>query len=147
MYPLLQRWAAAIDKRQRQWADYLNRKTEKYSKRSKQIVLAAFCLLFGSSSVYIIFRAIENPSGRIAIEKMSFPKYVTSSDTINRFQAVSVLTEKQYQNIQRFRKYMDSLQTTKAGMIKYESIIKARPGLMDSIDFIEQVYRQQTKTK
>lgn len=147
MRPVFHRWAAAIDRKQRQCADYLNRKTEMYSKRSKQIVLAAFCLLFGSSSIYIIFQAIESPSGKITIEKMSFPKYATGSDTARSFQPIPVLTEKQHQRIQRFRKYMDSLQTTKAGQIKYDSIIKARPGLMDSIDFIEQVYREQTKTK
>lgn len=147
MRPVFHRWAAAIDKKQRQCAGYLNRKTEKYNKRSKQIVLAAFCLLFGSSSIYIIVRAIESPSGKITIEKMSFPKYATGSDTTSGFQPIPVLTEKQHQRIQRFKKYMDSLQTTKAGQIKYDSIIKARPGLMDSIDFIEQVYREQTKTK
>ena len=147
MHPIWQRWAAIIDKRQRKWAIYLNHKAEKYSNRSKQIYLALFCLLFGGSSIYIIVRAIESPFGNLRVEKMSVPKYATESDTISAFQSMPVLTEKQYHNIQQFRKYMDSLQLTKAGKIKHDSIMKSRPGLMDSIDFIEQVYWQQIKTK
>ncbi|MFT3749148.1 MAG: hypothetical protein QM768_12555 [Agriterribacter sp.] len=147
LHPVWQRWAAAIDKRQRRWANCLNQQVERYSKRSKQILLAIFCILFGSSSTYIIVRAIENPSGRVSIEKMSFPAYATGTDTTSTFQPTPVLTESQYRNIQRFKKYMDNLQTTTAGKIKYDSIIKARPGLIDSIVFIEQIYRQQVKTK
>lgn len=147
IHTVWQRWAAAIDKKQRKCAVYLNQKAEKYSKRYKQICLALFCLLAGGSSIYIAIRAIENPSGKLRIEKMSVPKYAMEGDTISAFQPMPVLTETQYHNIQQFKKYMDSLQTTKAGKIKHDSIMKTRPGLMDSIDFIEQIYLQQVKTK
>ena len=147
LHPVWQRWATAIDKRQRRWAILLNQQAEKYSKQSKQIFLVIFCVLFGGGSIYIMVRAIENPSGRLRIERMSFPRYATGSDTSSTFQPTVVLTEKQYRNIQRFKKYMDSLQTTTAGKLKYDSIIKTRPGLIDSIVFIEQIYRQQVKTK
>lgn len=146
MQPVWQRWTAATDRKQRKWADYLNHKAEKYSKRSKQTCLAFFCLFAGGGSIYMAIRAIENPSGKLRIEKMSVPKYAMGSDTISAFQPTAVLTEKQYHNIQRFKKYMDSLQTTKAGKSKYDSILKARPGLTDSIYFIEQVYHWQVKT-
>jgi len=147
MHPVWQRWATAVDKRQRKWATYLNQKAGKCNKRSKQIYLALFCLFFGGSSIYIIIRAIDNPSGKIRIEKVSFPKYATGREPISTFHPVPVLTEKQYRNIQRFKEYMDSLQTSKTGKVKFDSIMKARPGLMDSVDFIEQVYRKQIKTK
>lgn len=145
MHPIWQRWAASIDKRQQKCAAYLNHKAEKYSRRCKQICLALFCLFAGGSSINIAIRAFENPSGKVMIEKMSFPKYVRGGDSISTFDPVPVLTEKQYRNIQRFKKYMDSLQTSKAGKIKFDSIMKARPGLMDSVDFIEQVYRKEVK--
>lgn len=147
MHTVWQRWALAIDKRQRKCASYLNHKAEKYSKRCKQICLALFCLFAGGSSTYIAIRAIENPSGKLRIEKISVPKYAMERDSISAFQSMPVLTEKQYHNIQQFKKYMVSLELTKAGKIKHDSIMKTRPGLMDSIAFIEQVYRQQIKTK
>lgn len=147
MHTVWQQWAAAIDKKQRKYAIYLNHKAEKYSKRYKQICLALFCLLTGGSSIYIAVRAIENPPGKLRIEKMSVPKYAMEGDTISAFQFMPVFTEKQYHNIQQFKKCMDSLQTTKEGKIKHDSIMKTRPGLMDSVDFIEQGYRQQLKTK
>lgn len=147
LHPVWQRWAIAIDKRQRRWATLLNQQAEKYSKRSKKTLLVIFCILFGGGSIYIMVRAIENPSEKLKIERMSFPRYATGADASSNFQPTVVLTEKQYRNIQRFKKYMDSLQTTTAGKIKYDSIIQARPGLIDSIVFIEQIYRQQVKTK
>lgn len=147
LHPVWQRWATAIDKKQRKWATLLNQQAEKYSKQSKQILLVIFCLLFGGGSIFIMVRAIENPSEKLKIEKMSFPGYATGADTSSTFQPTAVLTEKQYRNIQRFKRYMDSLQNTTAGKIKYDSIIKARPGLIDSIVFIEQIYQQQVKTK
>lgn len=145
MQPVWQRWAAVIEKRQRKCANYLNHKAERYSKRSKQICLAIFCLLAGGGSIHIAIRAFENPSGKLRIEKMSVPGYAIESDTISAFQPAMVLTERQYHNIQQFKKYMDSLQTSKAGKLKYDSILAVRQGLMDSIDFIEQVYQQQVK--
>lgn len=145
MQPIWQRCTASIDKRQQIWAAFLNHKAEKYSKRSKQICLALFCLLAGGGSIYIAIRAIKNPTAKMRIEKTSVPGYATENDTINSFQPSAVLTEEQYHNIQRFKKYTDSLQTTKAGKVKYDSILKARPGLTDSIDIIEQVYHLQVK--
>lgn len=143
MQPVWQRWAATIARKQRKWANYLNKKAGKYNKRSKQICLALFCLLAGGSSICIAIRAVESPSGKLRGEKMSVPGYAMGSDTVSAFQPTAVLTEKQYRNIQRFKKYMDSLQTTKAGKVKYDSILTSRPGLTDSIDFIEQVYQWQ----
>ena len=140
-----QRCTASIEKIQRKWAAYLNHNTEQYSKRSKQICLAFFCLLAGGGSISVAIRAIEHPSGKLRIEKMSVPKYAMARDTVSAFQPTAVLTKKQYRNIQRFKKYMDSLQTTKTGKVKYDSILNARPGLIDSISFIEQVYHWQVK--
>lgn len=147
MHAVWHQWATAIEKRQRKCSDYLNNKAEKYSKRYKQICLVLFCLLAGGCSFYIAIRAIENPSGKLMIEKMSVPKYAMEDDTVSAFLPTPVLTEKQYHNIQQFKKYMNSLQITKVGKIKHDSIMKTRPGLMDSIDFIEKVYQQQIKTR
>lgn len=145
MQPVWQRWAAAIDGKQRKCANYLNHKAEKYSKRSKQTCLALFCLLAGGGSIHFAIRAFKNPSGKLRIEKMSVPGYATQSDATGAFQPMVLLTEKQYHNIQQFKKHMDSLQTTRSGKVKYDSILAVRHGLMDSIDFIEQAYQWQIK--
>ena len=136
-----------VDKQQHKWADYLNGKTEKISKRSKLTWLLLFCFVFGGSSVFLIVRGLDNKTAKIQIERMSFPAYVISYDTTIDFVPLPVLTGNGYRNIQRFKQLMDSLQLTATGKIKYDSICKARPGFMDSISFVEQIYQQQLKSK
>ncbi len=138
---------ARIDKEQHKWANYLNGKTAKTSQTSKLIGLILFCLLFGGSSILLIVRGFNNKSENVKIEKISVLSYVITKDTANAFIPVPILTSKEYRNIQRFKKSMDSLQTTSEGKLKYDSICKARPGLMDSIDYTEQIFLHQLKSK
>lgn len=55
----------------------------------------------------------------------------------NRF----VLPSGEYERIHRFRLYMDSLSANPSGKKAYDSILLYRPGLMDSVLFIEKHYR------
>lgn len=147
MYPVFQRLAGAIDKRQRKWAAWLGNKTDKLSQSVKLYSLVLFCFLFGGGSIYLIVNAIGDNTERLFIEKMSFPAYAIEKDSTAYLKQLPLLTEKEYQNIQRFKQYMDSLQRTPTAKTTYDSIIKARPGLMDSIAFIEHFYHEQLKSK
>ena len=137
---------ARIDKEQHKWADYLNGKTAKTSHTSKLIGLILVCFLFGGSSISLIVHGF-NKSENVKIEKISVPLYVITKDTANAFIPVPILTSKEYRNIQRFKKSMDSLQTTAEGKLKYDSIYKARPGLMDSVEYTEQLFFNQQNSK
>jgi hypothetical protein len=44
-------------------------------------------------------------------------------------------------NVAAFRRYMDDLRSTPAGSRVRDSILRARPGLMDSINAIESLYK------
>jgi hypothetical protein len=46
-----------INRRQRQIAVYLDRKTQHWNKASKMILLIAICLLFGGASLWLLIRA------------------------------------------------------------------------------------------
>ncbi|HEY8929586.1 MAG TPA: hypothetical protein VIM55_10375 [Mucilaginibacter sp.] len=52
------RIALAIIRRQARIADYLNRKTAYWDKRSKLIALALFSLAFGGLSLYILLTSL-----------------------------------------------------------------------------------------
>ena len=52
------------------------------------------------------------------------------------------VSEAEYSRIKRFRVYMDGLARSPAGKTLYDSIIHHRPGLMDSVWFIENYYQQ-----
>lgn len=49
----------AIIKKQRQFADCLNRKTQHWDRASKLILLLAICLVFGGASLWLLIRAIH----------------------------------------------------------------------------------------
>ncbi len=136
-----------FDKEQHKWADYLNGKTANKSRISILIGLAIFCIFFGGSSVLLILGGFKNNTAKVVIQKITVPGYVITTDTANSFYPLAILTNKQYKNIQRFKKAMDSLQTTVEGKLKFDSICKARPGLMDSVAYTEQIFLQQSNSK
>ena len=139
------RWKKAIDSRLRKFADFLSIKSEQVTRRSRNFYLGLFCVLFGSASVFVAMRGIGNPFPKLSIERISFPKHATNADPSKVLTPAPFLTEKQYQRILRFETYMDSLQKSVAGKVQYDSIITARPGLMDSLGLVEQLYRNQNK--
>lgn len=49
----------AIIKKQHQFADYLNRKTQHWDRASKLILLLTICLIFGGASFWLLIRAIH----------------------------------------------------------------------------------------
>ena len=53
----------------------------------------------------------------------------------------ATVDEQTYLQIQDFRKYMDSLKLNRAN--EYDSILQARPGLIDSVQALEQIYYSQ----
>lgn len=145
MYTGFQKMGMAVTKQQRKWADYLNGKTKGTSRRSKILALVTFCFLFGGSSVFLMINGIKNSSGNIPVEKISFPSFILDDDDHKHFLPIPVLSDEDMLRIQVFEKYMDSLKWHPTGKLEYDSICKARPGLMDSVAFIKQLFLQQSK--
>ena len=130
---------------QNSFASFMSNRINKQSNRSKRIWLAIFCLMFGGFSIYAFvgaFRDAGNSGKGIKPEQVSVPKYYDRTD--NQIAEPSV-SERDIMRINRFKKYMDSLRAAPKGRPVYDSILKARPGLMDSIQAIEQIYYSQSK--
>lgn len=62
-----------------------------------------------------------------------------------KIRATSIVAKEEYEKIQRFRQYMDSLERSPSGKKLYNSILINRPGLLDSIILIENIYQSQIK--
>ncbi|HMR82950.1 MAG TPA: hypothetical protein PKE30_07455, partial [Niabella sp.] len=101
-----------------------------------------FCLLFGGSSGFTIWHSIRSASGGIRIQTMKVPAHTTIPRNDRNDEAI--LTGPELDRIKSFRRYLDSLQQTKDGRAVYDSIARYRPGLLDSLAFIE--YQLQIKT-
>ena len=145
MYTGFQKMGMAVTNQQRKWADYLNGRTRNTSRHSKILALVTFCFLFGGSSVFLMVSGIKNSSGNIPVEKISFPSFILDDDDHKHFLPIPILNDEDMLRIQVFEKYMDSLKCQPNGKLKYDSICKARLGLMDSVLFLKQLFLQQSK--
>ncbi len=94
-------------------------------------LLIGFCVLSAGLSIYFFVDAIvSKPKARFSIDQVKVPKHFDKSgDEIME----SEMPDDIYQQIQDYKNYMDSLG------------LPIRPGLMDSIRILEEIYLQQHK--
>ena len=130
---------------QQRWADFMQCHTERLSRNGKLIVLSLFCLTAGSLSIYLIASSVTSrkASSFAVIHLKKLPYTVKSGDENTK--ALVIVSKAEYERIQRFRFYMDSLARSPSGKQLHDSILIHRPGLMDSILLIENIYQSQIK--
>lgn len=143
MYGVFQKMGAAVERRQRQAADYLNRKASTLNRKQLARGLLLFCLVCSSISGFTIWHSLHIPSGSIHIQPVRVPAHtILQGDGSNE----TALTNRQVKRFRMFRQYLDSLSRTQSGKAIYDSIARYRPGLLDSLAFIENAYQLQLKT-
>ncbi|WP_157097967.1 hypothetical protein [Niabella ginsenosidivorans] len=144
MHGVFQKLGQSVERSQRRAANYLNQKTATLSRRQTIAGLVLFCVLFGGSSAFTIWHSLRSSAGSIRIQNMKVPAHtiIIPNNDNNDLE----LTGRELYRIKSFRRYLDSLQQTKEGKAVYDSIARYRPGLLDSLAFIEQAYQLQLKT-
>ena len=112
------------------------------TKRLK-LYLIIFCICCGGYSIYLFTDAIVSPDAKskaLQIDKASIPKHF--EDTGDDIMATdNTVDEETFHQIQQFKKYLDSLKQSKSYL--YDSIVTARPFLMDTVLILEQIYYSQ----
>lgn len=130
---------------QRKWADFMQRHTERLSRKGKLNILCLFCVAAASLSIYFIASSVTNrKASSFTVIHLKKPPYAVNAGDENT-KAFIIISEDEYKKIHRFRYYMDSLARSPSGKQLYESILSQRPGLMDSILLIENIYQSQNK--
>ena len=124
------------------FADFMSSKTNRLSIKAKWFWLAVYCVAFSGFSIYVFIGTSGGNKKVLEPSPVSFPKYYDQTEIEIKEPHVS---KKDIKRINVFRKHMDSLRLSPAGKITYDSILKTRPGLMDSIRAIEQIYYSQSK--
>ena len=107
-----------------------------------KVFLILFCLINGGLSLYFVGKGLfkKNKDIIINLDKLHTPKYYDKAGD-EMIPSGTYIDEETWSKVLVFRNYMDSL---KANASKnYDSILKARPGLMDSIRAIEGIYYSQ----
>jgi len=128
---------------QKGFAKTMNKLFEKMNHKRLKIWLIVFCVTCGGYSIYLLANAIVSPSTTqhsIKIDPVKVPKHFddTGDELLTPDNSVD---EQTFQNIQAFKKYMDSLK--QAGSKEYDSILTVRPFLMDTVLMLEQIYYSQ----
>jgi len=139
--------AGFLLKTQSKFADIMNSQTKNIPSKKMKVFLIAFCLFGGGFSLYLTLEAIlksdyEQPA--LKVDPVSVPRHY---DRIGdeELRSDQYIDNETYQQIQAFEQYMDSLQRTAAGIRTRDSILQARPGLMDSIRMLKEIYNYQQK--
>lgn len=134
--------AGAGIKAQTAFANKMNKLFENINHRKLKSGLMVFILLAGGYSLYLVVSAITKPSKQSSfkVEQIDVPKHFNKTgDEIMPME--TLVDENTYGKIQGFKKYMDSLKQNH--FEQYDSIQTARPGLIDSVLMLEEVYHSQ----
>jgi hypothetical protein len=133
--------ARLINGMQAWFGSTLNNKTAHLSRRGKLALLIVFCLFFGGGSLYIMVDGfVSNKSSEIFRSKSIAVPHHAGQSGLDGSRIKALITSKDMFKIEQFRRYMDSLKSSKRGVALYDSIIKVRPGLMDSLTEVERLY-------
>lgn len=135
-----------IIKMQTAFAKFMNKRTENISMNRMKFILIVFFLCGSSLSVYFIITAFskKGPSNRMTIDRLSVPRYYNKSGD-EPVQPDFFISKQEYEEMKAFQSYMDSLHHSKRGIRIYDSIMLNRPGLMDSINKLKELYQQNKK--
>ncbi len=138
---LFRRIQAGYKRLQSGWANWMEKRTKNFSRHTWFVLLVLFVVFTGSYSAYLAVHAIADkghPS--FSITPIKKPKHLTETGEAKA--AAPDISDAEYNRIKSFRTYMDSLARSPSGKFIYDSITGHRPGLMDSVRFIENYYKQ-----
>lgn len=125
----------AINARARFWANYLNGKIARCNRRTLIWILVLFCLLGSLASLSILLQAIRKKGNTVAVTAISIPKSVHSTPLLPK---PDTALDQAINRIERGVSWLDNLHSHHPAI--YDSLVTARPGLIDSIQFIHQYY-------
>lgn len=136
--------ASGLLKMQKGFACFMGVRTAGLSKRAIQGWLYVFCLGFGGLSLYALsglFRVNAVPLVTLKPAQVVVPRYFSQPGVKD----IPMITKTDIDKIGLFKKGLDSLSSSPFGKRIYDSILLARPQLLDSLHLIESYYQSQLK--
>ncbi|MEO6729806.1 MAG: hypothetical protein ABIN01_01220 [Ferruginibacter sp.] len=132
---------------QTKWAAFMGLLFERLSVKTKKLVLTLFCCLAAACcGLNIIIAFSTKKHVNFSVTTIKVPRQITRSGEDKTNSAIMLSTQ-DYQKILVFKKYMDSLDHCPKGKKIGDSIRLKRPGLMDSILSLEELYQLQQSQK
>ena len=131
---IFERSAGKVEKVQRKYADFLNGKVKSWSPFKIKVVLIVFVLCYISVTTIVLLKA-GSPTDTVSVQPIYQPTHVIPRIVLDSDVKPIFLTDR----IRQFRHYLDSLKADKVGRSMYDSIVTARPGLIDSLTQLEKL--------
>ena len=125
----------AINARARYWAGYLNSKIARCNRRTMTWILVLFCLYGSMASLFILLQAVRKKGNVVVVTAITIPPSIHS--TLIPLQSDTAL-DQAVNRIERVTLWLDSLHTHHPTL--YDSLVTARPGLIDSIQILHHYY-------
>ncbi|MDR7371044.1 hypothetical protein [Flavobacterium aquidurense] len=121
--------------------------TSDLSMRTLKYLLILFVLFTGTVCLYNVWCGFFSPdSVSQKIFVLSKTAYKNQNPISQKtVQNMPVLSKKELENITSFMLYIDSLKQSPEGKGIYESINYSRPGLLDSLYYVENYYKNKSK--
>ena len=139
---LAQNIAFTCIKLQSKASKFLQDKSEMLPLKAKRCVVIVFCLISFGSCIYAITKGFNSHFDKsLPIAWIEVP---TQIENINWKPAIS---REESEKIKKFKSYLDSLVKSKSGKRIHDSITANRPGLMDSLSIIQNLYQSQSLNK
>jgi hypothetical protein len=134
---LAERIAFVILKIQRKWATGMQTMTIGLSIRKLKVYVVLITLTVTGYTTYLVYSSFTDSQTRLprmgSIQKPLMPKfdqeYTNHKDTLMLIR------------LKKFRKYMDSLAVSESGKKISDSLLRQRPGLLDSLSQLEELLK------
>ena len=133
--------ASAFVRTQREIAGAVNKRLFSLNKRGKMVFLCCVTLCFGSLSFLAIISSFDQEKQLIKPSPIAVPKYLEGEPQRN----IPPITPGDISRINQFKNYLDSLRRDPKGRFGYDSLLRHRPHLLDSLALIETFYHSQLK--
>lgn len=134
LHPFIMRLLTSVNQKLLQYANYLQQKTNHYSRCKRMIFLFLICFVFVTGSTVVIIRSLQkNDMVSITVTPIRF--ITPSSDNLIH----PGFSESEYRRIEEFKHYLDSNQ------IFRDSLLATRPRLIDTLNYLQKIYTKNGK--
>ncbi|TKK64707.1 hypothetical protein FC093_21915 [Ilyomonas limi] len=127
---------------QERFAKYLQSKTKQFTKRKQKLLLLLFSLSFGSCSITVMLYSFIMVNTPVSTTKITFPKYAITHKLKPTIRD-SLITGKEYKRFSQFKRHLGRLLQSSEGRKVYDSLMQARPYLLDSIYKVDSIFLNQ----
>jgi hypothetical protein len=120
------------------WALAMAKLAARLSLQQQKATTILFCLLVSAYCVFLIVQGLTESSKTIVVPVRAISKPVAPKGEV-----LQSSFESEREHVTKLISMMDSLQQDTRGRVKYDSIRRFRPGLLDTLKILEQYYKNE----